>query len=298
LRDDVGGNVVNLTPTEEKSDVYAEVAIVVNRILNKDLQEGGDKGKYAKMWLDVGVDRKICKRNVMTFCYGATRAGFTQQLISLDLKENLGLPIDSVMQACNYLGGVNWTAVAETLVKSVEAMKLLQKLAFFMAKRNYDVQWSNSVGLRVTQDYRKTKTKQIETWWGGIKIYPSIVELTNQKDTVGSRNGIAPNYIHSLDASHLMLTAMKCAEEGVTSFSFIHDSFGTHAADMETMSRILRETFVEMYSENLLDKFIVDVREQLYPEHQEDYDKLVNEFKPEMGSLDIQDVKGSLYVFS
>ena len=250
------------------------------------------------MWLKVGVDRKICKRNVMTFCYGATRAGFTQQLIELDRKEKLGLPFKFAIQACNYLGGVNWKAVSKTLIKSVEAMKLLQKVAFFMTKRDYDIQWSNSVNLRVTQDYRKTKTKRIETWWGDVKIWPSLMELTDQKDTIGSRNGIAPNYIHSLDASHLMHTALKCAKEGIVSFSFIHDSFGTHAADMEMMSRVLRETFVEMYSENLLDKFIDGAREQLYPEHHEDFDKLVNKFKPKMGSLDIPTIQGSTYFFS
>ena len=45
------------------------------------------------------------------------------------------------------------------------------------------------------------------------------------------RAGIAPNFIHSLDSSHLMLTILLAEEQGITSFSMIHDSYGVHACE-------------------------------------------------------------------
>ena len=301
LRDQIGGQVVNLTPTVEKSDVYSEVAQIVNVELQKNLKEGGDEGKYAKAWLKVRVDRKICKRNVMTFCYGATRNGFTQQLIEHIMKEGIRLDdINDEFKACNYLAGVNWGAISKTLVKSVEGMKLLQKIGFFMASLGLDIQWNNEVGLRVTQVYPKTISKQIKTWWGGTLLKPRFIkpDISGKRDCVGNRNGIAPNYIHSLDASHLMKTAIAAHKEGIRAFSFIHDSFGTHAADMQVMSRILRETFVEMYSKDLLTKFINDVRQQVPTDALEKFEKIVEEYKPIMGTLDIKSVLDSPYFFS
>jgi len=85
---------------------------------------------------------------------------------------------------------------------------------------------------------------------------------------------------------------------GITAFSFIHDSFGTHAGDMETMAKILRETFVEMYSEDLLEKFVADLRLQVPDELSEEFEKIVAELKPQMGSLDVSCVLTSPYFFS
>jgi DNA-directed RNA polymerase len=292
LRDAVGGRAVNLVPQKTKADVYAEVAEVVNQLLN---QEGGEARKFAKAWLDRGVDRKTVKRNVMTFCYGATRPGFCQQLIDdIDDKPE---GVDDY-KACHYLGAINWQAVEVTLVKSVEAMGFLQKLAYFMAKNGMDIQWVTPVGLRVTQDYLKTECNRIHTWWGGARMRISVAHTLEDKNTVGSRNGIAPNFIHSLDASHLMLTTERCWDKGIRSFSYIHDSFGTHAADMELMNQTLRETFVEMYSEDLLGKFVADVRERVPAELRPEFDQIVAENKPSMGSLDLSLVEESPYFFS
>lgn len=292
LRDEIGGEVTNLTPTSEKADVYAEVAEIVNRKLVEE------RGNYAEAWLKAGVDRSICKRNVMTFCYGATRQGFSQQLIEHIIKEGIEVMPRDEFKACNYLAGVNWSAIEETLLKSVEAMQFLQQLAFFMAKSQLDIQWNTPIGLRVTQDYRKTKTKKLDTHWGGTRIQPRLAFSTKKKNPMSSKNGIAPNYIHSLDASHLMLTALKCFDQGVDTFSFIHDSFGTHACSMEAMSKVLRETFVEMYSGSLLDVFVSDVRKQIPDELLEEFEQIVVDYKPTTGKLKISDIKKSDYFFS
>jgi DNA-directed RNA polymerase len=60
-----------------------------------------------------------------------------------------------------------------------------------------------------------------------------------------------PNFIHSLDATHMLLSALKCTEEGMT-FASIHDSFWTHASDVDDMSRVLRDAFVTMHREDIV----------------------------------------------
>ncbi|RDX97815.1 DNA-directed RNA polymerase 1A, partial [Mucuna pruriens] len=72
------------------------------------------------------------------------------------------------------------------------------------------------------------------------------------------RSAFPPNFVHSLDSSHMMMTALACNDAGLC-FAGVHDSFWTHPCDVEKMNWILREKFVELYNmpilENLLEGF-------------------------------------------
>lgn len=60
-------------------------------------------------------------------------------------------------------------------------------------------------------------------------------------------SGMLPNFIHSLDCAHLIKTVQLAKESGISHFSMIHDSYGTHAADMPVLAKCIREAFVELY---------------------------------------------------
>lgn len=79
------------------------------------------------------------------------------------------------------------------------------------------------------------------------------IKFTSQRisDEVHERDqllGILPNFIHSMDAAHLIKTVQLAISRGVTDFSVIHDSYGTHAADMPVLAACIREAFVNMYN--------------------------------------------------
>ena len=79
-----------------------------------------------------------------------------------------------------------------------------------------------------------------------IRIGEQGTKLDVNKNKLGS----APNFVHSMDACHLMLTCQRAVEYGVTDFAFIHDDYGTHAADTDTLHQAIREAFVELYEAN------------------------------------------------
>ena len=60
-------------------------------------------------------------------------------------------------------------------------------------------------------------------------------------------------------------------EKGVNNFCNVHDSFATHASDVDKLNESIREAFVETFKQDLLGKFKKDVG-QLIPE--EDRKKL------------------------
>lgn len=111
------------------------------------------------------------------------------------------------------------------------------------------VVWTTPLRLPVVQPYRSLGTEEIQT-----KL--QIVRLSNPKvwHPVSRRKQLQafpPNFIHSLDATHMLLSALKCTEQGMT-FASIHDSFWTHACDVDDMSIILRDAFVAMHKDNVV----------------------------------------------
>jgi DNA-directed RNA polymerase len=79
-------------------------------------------------------------------------------------------------------------------------------------------------------------------------------------------------------------------EAGVSAFSFIHDSYGTYGPYVDIMDRILREKFVEIHQENLLEKFKTYM-ETKYAIH-------LPEIPERVGDFDITEVINSEYFFT
>ena len=107
------------------------------------------------------------------------------------------------------------------------------------------------------------------------------------------RNGLPPNYVHSLDSSHMLMSAGQCYKAGLT-FAAVHDSYWTHAGSVETMNRTLREQFVQLHSPALLEELAKSFRDR-YPDVDWDQEDLR---PPPRGELDLDLVKESTYFFA
>ncbi len=111
------------------------------------------------------------------------------------------------------------------------------------------VVWTTPLMMPVAQPYRASTTRSIMTNLQRV----SLLE-PGKEDPIHKRKqlqGFPPNFIHSLDATHMLLSALKCDEAGLA-FAAVHDSFWTHAADVPTMNGILREAFIRMHSEDII----------------------------------------------
>lgn len=64
-------------------------------------------------------------------------------------------------------------------------------------------------------------------------------------------SAMPPNFIHSLDATHMLMCASKCREEDIT-FASVHDSYWTHAGSVHGLSRNIRDTFVELHKRDIV----------------------------------------------
>jgi DNA-directed RNA polymerase len=101
----------------------------------------------------------------------------------------------------------------------------------------------------VVQPYRKSGQRLIVTC-----LQDLVLTATERDDPVNRRKQLQafpPNFIHSLDASHMMLSALECNAIGLT-FAAVHDSFWTHAADVDAMNGVLRDAFIRIHQEDVI----------------------------------------------
>jgi DNA-directed RNA polymerase len=97
------------------------------------------------------------------------------------------------------------------------------------------------------QRYVDFSSRQIKTRISGTLVQPRIYEETDKINAGKQATSISPNFVHSMDAAALFLTVDELAEQGITSFAMIHDSYGTHACNTSLLAATLRSVFVRMY---------------------------------------------------
>lgn len=122
-----------------------------------------------------------------------------------------------------------------------------------------------------------------------------IYALKGGLDTRRAVDGIAPNFVHSLDAAHLMTTVTAAKHAGITDVAVIHDSFATHASNMDALSSLLRRTFVDLYEGNPLLAFRDEVLDQI--QSLGGSSDLVPPLPP-TGSLDLRSIEDATYMFA
>ncbi|KAF7196602.1 DNA-directed RNA polymerase, mitochondrial [Pseudocercospora fuligena] len=111
------------------------------------------------------------------------------------------------------------------------------------------VVWTTPLRLPVVQPYRSAKSKVVVTSMQSIALQdPQVWDPVSRRKQL---QAFPPNFIHSLDATHMLLSALACDQESMT-FASIHDSFWTHACDVNRLSEVLRDAFIAMHGEDII----------------------------------------------
>jgi DNA-directed RNA polymerase len=129
-------------------------------------------------------------------------------------------------------------------------MGYLRKLASAMNKKGKHMQWTTPSGWVVLQQYFPMEKNRVKCTVMGelVKLDLAIPDLDNL-EARRSGQGLAPNFVHSMDAAALIGMVNLCHEQDapINQFAVVHDSFGTLAPDMDMLSACVRHSFVHMY---------------------------------------------------
>lgn len=315
-RDAEAGAYVNLTPSSKPQDIYKRVANLLQDVLERISDGMGIEGQKADYWLGVckgDIPRSLTKRQVMVLPYGGTMDSYLEYTREW-LDEIDPLPRSASKEAqternhrIGFLAKHLWAVVTEAIPGAVKVMAWLKQCALKAAIGNQPIFWTTPTGFVVRHFYGKTDSRQLNLHLTGQRIQVSIASVTTDLDRTAQARGIAPNFVHSLDADALRKCILLCKEHGVTAFTAIHDAYGTHAADMETLSACLREAFVWVHEHDVLADFRVMcaavITGRLVEQGMDPEDAMQNadEMLPPMldrGDLDIREVVESPYFFA
>ncbi|XP_043831430.1 DNA-directed RNA polymerase, mitochondrial [Dromiciops gliroides] len=301
-RDVIGATSVNLMPCDVPQDVYSGVAQLVEEQREKDAKAGSSIAQV----LEGFISRKLVKQTVMTVVYGVTRYGGRLQ-IEKRLKELDDLPKEHVWEASMYLSQLVFSSLGEMFSGTRNIQDWLTKSAHFISKSGSTVQWVTPLGLPIIQPYHKTHKIIVPGSLQSLCLM-SCSDVNQKPNTLKQKNAFPPNFIHSLDSTHMMLTALYCYRKGLT-FVSVHDCFWTHACTVDIMNEVCREQFVNLHSQPILQelsKYLVQKYCSGHPSHSSSKrmspdEKLMLKtlsHVPERGDFDLQNVKKSTYFFS
>ncbi|KAJ9644611.1 DNA-directed RNA polymerase [Coniosporium tulheliwenetii] len=295
--DKAGASQVNLEPSDRPQDVYTAVAELVKAEIKQEAAEGNPAAKFLDGHISRKVVKQTVMTNVYGVTFTGARAQVQARLKDIFPKFEeqpgfAGLPGLAAYIArkifaalASMFGGAHdiqyWLGECATRILtslSAEQIALIvaeadgkvgSADAKFRKARNKQkgqandyitqfkngVIWTTPLKMPIVQPYRKTKVSQIRTMIQGISIrQPRLTDAVEKRKQL---QAFPPNFIHSLDATHMLLSALKCNEIGLT-FASVHDSFWTHAADVPAMNRVLRDAFVRMHSEDIIGRLAAE----------------------------------------
>ena len=276
------GKLVGLVPTEIQEDFYVKTAKALKQLLPDWFAERDMPMK--------DIRKGISKRGSMTRAYSAGATKIADNMYLDCRTEGFDERYDIELKDCNVLARNLVKAIDMVCPGPLQTMHYLQQLAAYDIQQNGEptLYWETPSGFpviyqapRVDKKYYRIRLNlnNESTRINHVGQFP-----TEYPDIKKFMSGISPNFIHSLDATHMCLVLSQWGG----AFGGVHDSFSTHADDVDELLSLTKAVFIDMYDSG---SNFQDIKRILQLE-----DAPVTE--PNLGSLKITEVKDSDYFFS
>ena len=261
-KDATAASMVNVTPGERPRDAYAVVA--------------EKAAPHVPETIRPHLNRKVVKRVVMTIPYNA-KPHSNRTYIREALKEaGQEITKEELTQTVKAVRD----AVAEVLPGPMAVMGWIEDtVRQLMADGATELVWTSPSGFVVHQQINRLSTKEINLRLMG-RVRVSIIDGHTGPDIQRHKNSTSPNFIHSIDAAMLHLAFHDYRKP----FTVIHDSIWSRATDMEEISHLIRQTYRNVFSGDVLQNWANEIGATTKP--------------PIIGDLSVEDVLDSTYFFS
>ncbi|CAJ0898192.1 hypothetical protein R6138_04189 [Ralstonia thomasii] len=285
-RDAGAGAMVNLTPTERGADYYRTMSKALDRRLCQ-LVDIANPATMAHLshWAGYTLDRDLLKAPSMTKVYSAGVFTFGEQVAAkTGASESECLWLAQHIDAC----------FGDVAPGMLAAMAYLQGVSAVLTGAGHSMRWVTPAGLEVEQARVTEVTHELATPHPatGIKRKRLFTIDTDKLSKRGQRAGVSPNFVHGVDASHMVFTVNALYRQGVRNFWMVHDSFGAPFAQCDAVYATTRDTFIELMSSDLLDEWTQQVTAPLTEAQRSKLPML-----PTYGELDLNAVRDSVFAW-
>lgn len=251
--------LTNVVPSESNGpqDIYRTV---LNRVISR-LQQTNEE--IPKLLLQSGlVRRSVIKVPVMAMPYGIKPYGTLESIdaefkrISFNEPKTYDILPDNMRRnAALHLGSVIREVIGDLLNGPKQVMEWLKETTKKVSSQNVYVSWVTPSGFKVVCAYTKAIVKSYNFMWDKKMANRSFMDEDYSKvSSTTTVNSICANYVHSLDASVAHIVSQRAAEMGIH-LGVIHDCYVTHPSDVQSVISLVRDTYAEMFSTNLLEDF-------------------------------------------
>lgn len=109
----------------------------------------------------------------------------------------------------------------------------------------------NSDGVELDQRYLKIIESKVDIINFGSRTTVTRKTTTGEVDGLKQKNTFAPNFVHSLDAYHVLLFVKRFSNnfKDNVNVSVIHDCFGVGVDKLDIVRNILYDTYIDMYKD-------------------------------------------------
>jgi DNA-directed RNA polymerase len=290
-RDTQAATLVSLVPTPIQKDFYVAVAKELINIMP-------DYFKQKNMPMK-DIRKGIAKRGSMTRAYSAGKQRIAKNMYDDCHVEGFTVKYGITEQECGELAGNLIKAINAVCSGPLKTTKFLQKIAEheLNSGRN-QLSWHTPSGFPVVYKAFLQHERKHRGTIRGIAGNPKgrirhVIKVDVLNKDTGEKvpcrrsfaSGISPNVVHSYDAAH-MANVISIFN---SSFGAVHDSFSTHASEVDFLQEVTKMTFIAQYDiedffSNLMDTLMLNKDNFTFP-------------PPEEGTLDLKQVYDSKYFF-
>jgi DNA-directed RNA polymerase len=290
-KDKQAGTLVSLVPTDIQKDFYVAVAKELITTMPEWFEERQIPMKH--------IRKGIAKRGSMTRAYSAGKQRIAKNMYDDCHMEGFTVKYSITEDDCNKLANNLIQAINTVCAGPLKTTKYLQKIAEheLNSGRN-QLTWHTPSGFPVVykanlQHERKQRgtIKGIQGNKDGRVMHVVKVDVLNKEtnEKVPCRrsfaSGISPNVVHSYDAAHMANTITSFNG----SFGAVHDSFSTHASEVDFLQEVTKMSFIAQYD---VENFF-DVLQDTLMLNRETFTFQ----QPELGNLELFEVTNSKYFF-
>ena len=275
------GRYANLIPGDEPSDFYQ---IIADRVRDTTDLLNEIPSVY---------HRAIVKQPVMTFFYGVTDYGMSDQIFEKlkDLrKKDLRIEWPSYKK-CRKIAKAVFTAIEEIATSTKDVRAFLEGIAAKYGAANKVMRWSTPLGLPILNPYYGMIIEEVSYKIAGKrKHFDWCVGNTDDVRSSKAIQSVTANFIHSCDAALLHSVALAAKAEGIELVT-IHDCFGTIAPHARRLNEILREQLIKLHTQH-------DWLQEAYERARRELPGANLPNLPRKGMLHPRSIQNSFFVFS
>ena len=282
-KDVLTGRLVGLVPVDIQQDFYVQTAKKLIEITKDERRQEILASMPMKK-----IRKGISKRGSMTRAYSAGAQKIAENMYQDCKKEGYVGEFGIDEKDCKGFARDLVKAIDQVCPGPLQTMKYLQNLANSqLEKGETRLTWVTPSGFPVIYECYHTKMPTIRSKIRNVnpasddKVGHKVMIYSTAPDKRGFMCGISPNFVHSQDASHMHIVIDRFDGD----FGAVHDSFSTHANQVDELVELTKNVFVEMYShENYFNR----IKDKLGGDAEQ----------PMLGELNIKEIEDSDYFFA